>query len=93
MIAELADDPEAIGIEVVGPRPAERMHEKLISGEEATQAVDRGRMFVILSMTEMGSGRDAAMKTGTPVERAYTSADQEPMDSEAIAALLRTSDS
>jgi hypothetical protein len=50
-------------------------------------------MFVILPMSEMGSGKDAAMKTGTPVERAYTSADQEPMDSEAIAALLRTSDS
>ena len=92
MIAELADEPEAIEIEVVGPRPAERMHEKLISAEEATQAVDRGRMFVIIPMTELGSGRDAAMKTGTPVGRAYTSADQEPLDSEAIAALLRTSD-
>jgi len=91
MIDELADNPDAIAVEVVGPRPAERMHEKLISREEAAQAVDLGKMFSILPTTEVGSEISEAGATDAAVERGYTSADQEPLDSEAIAALLRTS--
>lgn len=69
-------DPEAIETEVVGTRPAERYHEKLIAPDESRQARELEDMYVILPQIDV-PGYDAMnYEDADPVDGEYTSADQ-----------------
>src|SRR6185312_5903326 len=74
-----------IKITVTGIRPGEKVHESLISDEEATRTVDRGKWYAIRPMLpEVGD-----QKTGkSALQREYTSSDN-VMDLKQTVDLLR----
>jgi FlaA1/EpsC-like NDP-sugar epimerase len=88
MINELATNPDDIDIKIIGPHPAERMHEKLISEEEATHAIDIGEMFKIKPMIEAAGSVVDEFDATTILDGEYTSANQSPLSQKEIAALL-----
>lgn len=81
-------DPDEIELEVTGPRPAERTHEKLISADEVGTAWELGEMFAILPQIDVPAYDVGDSLSGKPVESEYTSADQEPMSRAELLAIL-----
>jgi FlaA1/EpsC-like NDP-sugar epimerase len=85
-------DPEEIGIERVGARPAERVHEKLVSTDESTHARDLGDMFAILPQIDV-PGYEAVNYDDAPVVSGeYTSEDERLLSKEEIVAMIERSD-
>jgi FlaA1/EpsC-like NDP-sugar epimerase len=69
---------------VTGIRPGEKVHEILVSDEEAHRTIERGEYYVIKPMLpELRSAADAP----NPIEREYSSADS-VMSCEAVTELL-----
>jgi FlaA1/EpsC-like NDP-sugar epimerase len=85
-------DPEAVDIEVVGARPAERVHEKLVSADEALQARELEEMYVILPQIGVPGYRATNYSEFDPIEGEYTSADQELLSGEEIVAMIESTD-
>lgn len=77
-------DPDDVEIEIVGARPGERIHEKLISEDEHRQARELDTMYVILPQIDVSAYQDVEYADAEPVENAYTSADETPLSKEAI---------
>jgi FlaA1/EpsC-like NDP-sugar epimerase len=75
-------DPEAVEIDIIGSRPGERMHEKLISQDELQTTVELEDMFVIYP--EINLGNYQQHEETTSLGKEYTSADKEPMSSEEL---------
>ncbi len=75
-------DPETIEIDIIGPRPGERMHEKLISEDELQTTVELSDMFVIYPQIDFESYQQYEETTSLGSE--YTSASKEPMSSEEL---------
>ena len=71
--------PEDIEIKTIGARPGERIHEKLISEDERFQARELDDMYVILPQIDIAAYDDPNYSDATPVENAYTSADEDPL--------------
>lgn len=65
--------PENVETEVVGVRPGERIHEKLISADESAQARELDDMFVILPQIDFEGYETANYSDGAPVDGEYTS--------------------
>jgi UDP-N-acetylglucosamine 4,6-dehydratase len=90
MIDELAPqygrNPKEIQIQVIGTRPGEKMHEDLMTGEEASRSLASNEMYVILPPTADSSayaGFRPAKLTG------YSSKDVRLLSSEELRALCR----
>jgi len=84
-LADVLIGPRKIAKTFIGIRPGEKIHEILISEEEAPRAVERGRYYAILPMLpELRSGDEKA----APLAREYSSAD-DVMKKPALAALLK----
>lgn len=81
-------DPEEVPVEVVGTRPAERVHEKLVSADETLQARELDEMYVILPQIDVPGYREANYSGYPRVEREYTSADQELLSGEELVAMI-----
>jgi FlaA1/EpsC-like NDP-sugar epimerase len=77
-------DPDDIEIDTVGPRPGERIHEKLISEDERRQAHELDNMYVILPQIEVSAYRDIDYGDADPVDNSYTSADETPLSKQEI---------
>ncbi len=75
-------DPESIEIDIIGPRPGERMHEKLISEDELQTTVELSDMFVIYPEIDLENYQQHEETTSLGSE--YTSANKEPISSEEL---------
>lgn len=64
-----------IDTETIGPRPGERIHEKLISTDEMAYANEQEEMFVLHPQIELDESRDSAVTTENSLTSEYTSAD------------------
>lgn len=83
-------DPENIEIEIIGRRPGERVHEKLISEDESHQARELEDMFVILPQID-AAGYDAVNYTDAKkINGEYTSADEELLTKGELATLIES---
>jgi FlaA1/EpsC-like NDP-sugar epimerase len=69
--------PGNIEIDVIGPRPGERMHEKLISEDELQNTVEQSEMYVIYPEIDLESYQRHEKNTSLTNE--YTSARKELM--------------
>ncbi|QZA89085.1 polysaccharide biosynthesis protein [Salinarchaeum sp. IM2453] len=74
MIKEYSDDSDSVDVKIIGSRPGERKHEKLISREEAHHAKELDEMFVILPQIEF-EGYEVDTNQLTSISSEYTSAD------------------
>ena len=82
--APIGDRP--IDIEITGIRPGEKMHEILVSEEEANHCVARGDYYVILSMLpELSNNKE---KEPNALHKEYNSTD-EVLDMEGTTELLK----
>lgn len=79
-------NPETIQIKVTGTRPGEKLHEALLTREEATSARDEPGMFVLQHPLPAESGRKFRE------EDRYDSKNAEFLDKQQIKDLLKTSD-
>jgi len=85
---EAGYDPGDLEIEIVGARPGERIHEKLISEDERRQARELDDMYVILPQIDMSGYQDVPHADAKPVENAYTSADETLLPKDEIIAKI-----
>jgi FlaA1/EpsC-like NDP-sugar epimerase len=71
--------PEDVDIKIIGARPGERMHEKLISRDEIQNTIEQTDMFVILPELDL----DDCQQEGEQVsfDDEYTSANEDLMSS------------
>lgn len=84
-IAETLIDDKEIDIKVTGIRPGEKVHEILVSEEEAYRTVERGDYYVIMPMLpELRSKEDQTQTLG----KEYSSADS-LMNKSEVAELLK----
>lgn len=74
---EVGSHPGEVDIDIIGSRPAERVHEKLISTDESIQAKEFDRLFAILPHIDIPGYESANYSHADPVDGEYTSADQE----------------
>jgi UDP-glucose 4-epimerase len=72
-IAHALRDDRSIGIEVTGIRPGEKMHEILVSEEEANHCIARGDYYAILSM--LPELRNNRRQKPNALTKEYSSAD------------------
>jgi FlaA1/EpsC-like NDP-sugar epimerase len=89
---EFGYDPAAVDLEVVGARPAERIHEKLVSADEALQARELEDMYVILPQIDVPGYRATNYSEYAATEREYTSADQDLLSGEEILRMIEATD-
>ncbi|MGD0153007.1 MAG: polysaccharide biosynthesis protein, partial [Thermacetogeniaceae bacterium] len=90
LIAEYAPrcglKPEDIPVKEIGLRPGEKMHEELMHADEALEAVELARLFVIPSSF---SEREHAYPEGQPAQsRSYSSGEQVLLNERQIRDLL-----
>lgn len=76
-----------INIEIIGPRPGERMHEKLISKDELQNAAELKDMFVIYPEIDLEDCEHREKTTSLTSE--YTSANEEPMSGDELLKMIR----
>lgn len=80
-------EPEEIDVEIIGKRPGERIHEKLISHDELDNAHELDDMFVILP--EIDLGYDASLPDAeNSLDAEYTSSEAEFLSPDEIAEMV-----
>lgn len=83
-------DPSEVDIEIIGARPGERVHEKLISVDESASARELDDMYAILPQIDV-SGYDSVNYTDAePVNGEYTSADAQLLSKGEIIELVES---
>lgn len=85
---EFGYDPEEISTEVIGSRPAERFHERLIAIEEGLRVRELDRLYAILPQIDIPGYDSVAYEDSKPVEKDYTSADQDLLSESEIASMI-----
>jgi len=80
-------EPDEISIEMVGRRPGERTHEKLISRDELAYTDERDDMFVLYPQIDIDQIETEAPKDNS-IDTEYTSLDSEPLPYENLAELI-----
>jgi FlaA1/EpsC-like NDP-sugar epimerase len=81
-------DPASIGIDVIGKRPGERKHEKLLSLDEIESAAEFEKMFVLLPQIKLEYDEYAETED-TSISGEYTSADTELLEKDELANMVR----
>lgn len=87
-------DPRSIPIEVIGPRPGEKMYEELLTTEEARRAVELDDYFVVRpAFTPIYANirYEYPELRHSSVDRPYVSSQEKTLDPEAIRDMLRVS--
>lgn len=72
---EMGYDPSEIDIEIIGPRPGERVNEKLISRDESHHARELDDMFAILPQIDIPGYEESNYTDEAEIDGEYTSAD------------------
>ena len=73
-----------IEIDIIGARPGERVHEKLISADESTQARELENMYVILPQIDVSGYEEVNYSQANLVDDEYTSAGTEQLSKNQI---------
>lgn len=81
--------PTEIDIEIVGKRPGERVHEKLISRDEIANTYESEETFIILPEVDFDSEL-SAYEADNSLTDEYTSANAEFLSPEEIATMVKT---
>lgn len=81
---------EDIDIDIVGARPGERIHEKLISADECEQARELGDMYVILPQIDAPGYEAVNYSDADAVEAEYTSARGQRLSRDEIVGLIES---
>jgi len=88
MVEEYASEfgytPGEIEIDVIGARPGERVHEKLISADESGQARELENMYVILPQIDVSGYDEVNYSQAAPVDQEYTSAGTDHLSKDEI---------
>jgi FlaA1/EpsC-like NDP-sugar epimerase len=79
---------EEITIEIIGARPGERVHEKLISTDEKHHARELDDMYVILPEVDLAGYEPVNYSEADSVESEYTSADEQLLTGEEIIEII-----
>ena len=74
---------------VTGARSGEKLYEELIAVEERERALDIGRLLVLVPPGDAMADWRARYESATPVEKGWSSADDEYMSREDLTAYLR----
>jgi len=77
-------EPQDIEREIVGARPGERVHEKLISADECSLARELENMYVILPQIDVAGYDEVNYASANRIEAEYTSEDTNLMSKEEI---------
>jgi FlaA1/EpsC-like NDP-sugar epimerase len=85
-------DPADIERQIIGPRPGERTHEKLISEDEAQYARELEDMYVIVPQIDFSSYAQEIYRNELPVANEYTSASANLLDEREIVELIERMD-
>jgi FlaA1/EpsC-like NDP-sugar epimerase len=95
MVEELAPEcgfsPDDIEIKEVGPRPGEKIHEELMTKEEARNALEMGDMFILLPQLVLAGHKypSYAYLESKPAGVKEYSSDEEPLTKERVGVMLR----
>jgi len=96
IIAEYAPkagyDPSNIEREIIGPRPGERTHEKLISEDEAQYARELEDMYVIVPQIDFSSYAQDVYRDESTVINEYTSSSADLLNEREIIELIEQMD-
>jgi FlaA1/EpsC-like NDP-sugar epimerase len=82
--SEFGYSPDEIEIDVIGARPGERVHEKLISADESAQARELENMYVILPQIDVSGYEEVNYSQAELVDGEYTSAGTEHLQKNQI---------
>ena len=85
-------EPEEIEMKTIGPRPGERTHEKLISTDEMSYAMEQDDMFVLYPQIDISGdeGLEEGMRNSLRGE--YTSADAPLLSGNEIVEMIEQTD-
>jgi FlaA1/EpsC-like NDP-sugar epimerase len=79
-----------IEIEIIGPRPGERMHEKLLSKDELQNTVEQSDMFIIYPEIDIDDCQQCNETISLTSE--YTSASKEPLSADELLNMIEQAD-
>ena len=82
--------PEDIEIDIIGPRPGERIHEKLISADESVQARELDEMYAILPQIDAVGYQSVNYADAQQVENEYTSAETKCLSKSEIIEFIKS---
>lgn len=82
--SEFGHTSDEIEIEIIGARPGERVHEKLISADESAQARELENMYVILPQIDVSGYEEVNYSQADLVDSEYTSAGTEHLSKNQI---------
>lgn len=85
---EYGYSPTDIDIEIIGKFPGERIHEKLISGDEIDRTFESDDMFVLFPEIDFEEG--SAYEAENSLSGEYTSTDAERLSPEEIAEMVKS---
>ena len=86
----VGNPPDTVETEIIGPRPGERMHEKLISNDEVQNTIEKSDMFIIYPEIDLDNYQRREETISLTSE--YTSANGEPMSSDKLLNLIDRAD-
>jgi FlaA1/EpsC-like NDP-sugar epimerase len=82
--------PDKIGIDIIGPRPGERMHEKLISDDELQNTIEQSEMYLIYPEIDLENYQRHEETISLTSE--YTSASKDPMSASELIDMIDSAD-
>lgn len=80
--------PDDIEVETVGPRPGERVHEKLVSEDEVRLVEETADMYILYPQIEFGYESAKPKDVGTDIDGAITAADAERLSRDELADIV-----
>ncbi|UWG48115.1 NDP-sugar epimerase, includes UDP-GlcNAc-inverting 4,6-dehydratase FlaA1 and capsular polysaccharide biosynthesis protein EpsC [Halanaeroarchaeum sp. HSR-CO] len=86
----IGQSPEEIDIEIMGSRPGERMHEKLVSVDESVQARELDDMYVILPQIDVPGYDSVNYADAELVDDEYTSKDAQRLSKNELIDLIES---
>jgi FlaA1/EpsC-like NDP-sugar epimerase len=84
-------EPAAIETKIIGSRPGERVHEKLVSTDETRRARELEDMFVLLPQIDIKGYDEANYSDADPIGSEYTSEDERSLSETEIVELIEKS--
>jgi len=85
-------DPAEIETEIVGPRPGERLHEKLISSDERTFTAELEDMFVLLPQIDIEGYQNTQWERTNSLSAEYTAADAAKLGKDELVEMVESTD-
>jgi FlaA1/EpsC-like NDP-sugar epimerase len=87
-VPKMGQDVNDVSIDIIGARPAERTHEKLISADESSHAQELNDMYVIHPQIDIPGYQSDNYANSESVHSEYTSADQDLLDKDELIEMI-----